>query len=122
MQKGSKKMKDVKPPDKLSDLITLALNDLELVEKDPKYKVNMDVWHDVEDGEKWNDLFNVLNLIQYYNFDDAIIDFYDDAPEELENFELYVTREIDCVPYFADPTQFKKNMRFVAEQLKERGF
>lgn len=32
-------------PDKLSDLIEVALNDLELVEKDPRYKIRMDKWH-----------------------------------------------------------------------------
>ena len=32
-------------PDKMSDLIFLALHDLELVEKSPKHHVNMDYWH-----------------------------------------------------------------------------
>jgi hypothetical protein len=32
-------------PDKLSDLIELALKDLELVEKDPRYRVDMSQWH-----------------------------------------------------------------------------
>lgn len=32
-------------PDKPSDLIRLALHDLELVEQDPRYKVDMGEWH-----------------------------------------------------------------------------
>src|SRR5687767_4349571 len=33
-------------PDKPSDLILLALHDLEAVEKDERYRVNMYAWHD----------------------------------------------------------------------------
>lgn len=32
-------------PDKPSELLVLALEDLEKVEKDPKYQVNMGTWH-----------------------------------------------------------------------------
>ncbi len=32
-------------PDKPSELITLALNDLLKVEKDKRYKIDMDTWH-----------------------------------------------------------------------------
>ncbi len=33
-------------PDKLSELILVALEDLEACEADPKYKINMDVWYE----------------------------------------------------------------------------
>lgn len=42
-------MKKVKPPKKLSQAIMLALNDLALVEKNPKYEVDMADWHYYED-------------------------------------------------------------------------
>ena len=32
-------------PDKLSDLFTVAVNDLEKIQKDNKYKINMPTWH-----------------------------------------------------------------------------
>ena len=32
-------------PDRPSELIDIALEDLEAVEKDPKYRVNMSAWH-----------------------------------------------------------------------------
>lgn len=34
-----------KLPKKLSDRILVALHDLELVEADPRYKIDMDTWH-----------------------------------------------------------------------------
>lgn len=40
----------VKPPKKLSKAILMALNDLALVEQDPRYKVDMSWWH-FEDRE-----------------------------------------------------------------------
>jgi len=39
-------MNDVELPNKLSDLIELALKDLAKAERDPKYKVNMGMWHE----------------------------------------------------------------------------
>jgi hypothetical protein len=38
-------------PEKLSDLLELSLNDLDLVEKDPLYTVNMRYWHDNNNTE-----------------------------------------------------------------------
>jgi hypothetical protein len=40
-----------KLPDKLSDLIEVAVKDLEAVEQDPHYVVNMDTWHRAEAQE-----------------------------------------------------------------------
>lgn len=37
--------KQEKLPDKASDLLTLALNDLAKVERSPRYVVNMHIWH-----------------------------------------------------------------------------
>jgi hypothetical protein len=39
-----------KLPDKLSDLIALALRDLEACEQDPDYKIDMEFWHAPKDG------------------------------------------------------------------------
>lgn len=39
-------VENMKLPDKSSKLLLLALRDLELIERDPNYKVNMGVFHD----------------------------------------------------------------------------
>jgi hypothetical protein len=39
------------PPEKLSDLIELALGDLEKVEKDERYRVDMEAWHTPLNGK-----------------------------------------------------------------------
>ncbi len=39
----------VKLPNKASDLIDLALHDLELCERNSKYKINMQNWHKLKD-------------------------------------------------------------------------
>lgn len=43
------------PPEKLSDLIDLALNDLRKVQADPRYVVDMTLWHEpnTDDGENY---------------------------------------------------------------------
>lgn len=38
-------------PDKPSDLIELALSDLEKVEKNPRYEINMSTWHTPDRGK-----------------------------------------------------------------------
>lgn len=38
-----------KLPDKPSELLSLALEDLQKCEKDPRYSIDMDVWHEGED-------------------------------------------------------------------------
>jgi ribosomal protein S27AE len=38
-------MSTTKLPDKLSELLYIALEDLEKIEADPRYKINMDLWH-----------------------------------------------------------------------------
>ena len=41
-----------KETNKLSVLLSLALDDLELVEKDSNYKINMNTWHTKPEGKK----------------------------------------------------------------------
>jgi len=45
LQIGKQEFKPITLPDKLSDLMQLALDDLAKVEQDPQYRVNMGDWH-----------------------------------------------------------------------------
>jgi len=49
-------MNDVELPNKLSDLIELALKDLARAERDPRYTVNMGTWH--------NPLYSIYSKLQ----------------------------------------------------------
>ena len=42
--------RNIKLPDKASELILVALLDLERVEMDPAYEVDMDMWHNPDEG------------------------------------------------------------------------
>ena len=50
-KKAPKRKRPVQLPDRPSDLIELALRDLEACEQDPRYEINMSRWHYPTDGE-----------------------------------------------------------------------
>src|SRR6478736_6372267 len=117
-------MKKVKPPKKLSQAIMLALNDLALVEKKPKYKVDMANWH-IVDGNTcavcfagsvmaqtfgvspgiytspgsfnldWEYIFYALDSIRKGDVVSALANFYPDKPMSL--FEEYSEIYSDCL-------------------------
>ena len=131
-------------PDKLSDLIEVALRDLELVENDKRYTVNMDWWHrsNLYDhtcivclaGAVMAKSLDVSpDRTRFPNdFDDkteAKLDALNWARVEDVDYALYhldikasdyscLDREVVC--YSDNPEQFKADMREIVAALKEQ--
>lgn len=128
-------------PDKLSDLIEVALRDLELVENDKRYTVNMDWWHRSGDtclvclagsvmaksldvspdrtrypndfDDKTEAKLGALNWARVGDVDYAL--HHLDVPSsEHTSFDRPVA------DYEGDPEQFKADMREIAAVLKEQ--
>ena len=128
-------------PDKLSDLILVALDDLEKVENDERYTVNMDWWHRSGDtclvclagsvmaksldvspdrtrfpndfDEKTEAKLDALNWAHVGDVDYAL--HHLDVPQS-----SYTSFNRSVVDYSDDPEQFKADMREIAAVLKEQ--
>lgn len=143
------KPKEVKLPTLLSDCITLALTDLEKVEKSRKYTVNMSVFHEPSGGE-WHDKkcsvcfagsviantlgadiskslepadFNKHNENRLYALDSLRMGWIDTAFEYLgkKKPEILSNKAFPVVAYSQSPVQFKKDMANLAALLKATG-
>jgi hypothetical protein len=132
-------------PDKPSDLLEVALRDLEAVEQDPKYRVRMDVWH--EPAKHINDPCQVClagavmaksletsNLVRRWpcDFSDkdtlrklrALDDMRVGAVSEaLERLDLPPVSKYDFVAhhYGANPEGFKRDLRNLVDKLRKDG-
>lgn len=130
-------------PDKLSDLILVALADLEKCERDPRYNIDMDVWHELDgvvchvcfagvvmaqtkqgniSAKLWPDSFlagdenkfDSLNYVRTGDVTSAVTVFHDC----IFNLDL---KNKDVTPYEVNPTKFKNDMRSIAAMLKKKG-
>jgi hypothetical protein len=129
-------------PNKLSDLIELALNDLEAVEAQPdKYRVNMLNWHEPQEDGICEVCFAGAVLANTIKLDPATDDWdvmesgqcatalmfaLDDARrgdirDALEQLGTEVDGQFDrgVTPYRLDPAKFKAEMRKLASDLRE---
>ena len=128
-------------PDKLSDLIEVALRDLEAVENDERYTVNMDWWHRPGDtclvclagsvmaksldvspdrtrypndfDDRTEAKLDVLNWARLGDVDYAL--YHLDVPQS-----SYTSFNRSVVDYQDDPEQFKADMREIVAVLKEQ--
>lgn len=128
-------------PDKLSDLILVALDDLEKVENDERYTVNMDWWHRSGDtclvclaGSVMAKSLDVSpDCTRFPNdFDDkteAKLDALNwarvgDVSYALYHLDVpssdYTSLDREVADYQDDPEQFKADMREIAAALKEQ--
>lgn len=133
-------------PDKPSELIGLALHDLELCEKDPRYEIDMANWHNPhgEDG-KCAVCFAGATLAKSLNVHPSEAmeppDFDEDteaklgALNEFRTGDVYeglylmgieypddiMESDVAVVPYITDPEAFKADMRKLADTLEEHG-
>ena len=126
-----------------SRVIEMALEDLEAVEDNPKYQINMLFWHDPMDEGECAVCFagGVMAMRLGLPSDKAYCEQFDAATEcrllALNDFrcgEIYLGLELmgvaaavslpsfQCVTRYHDsPTQFKSDMRSLAEMLKKKG-
>lgn len=130
------------PPTKVSELIALALHDLELTEKDPDYIIRMSVWHEIGEEDKkcevclagaiiaqtlkvnkstrvftsWNGIFDGITK----EWSDALLDLNQIRKGHLSRdaYAAYIylykdSREDDHYPYDVSPEGFKSFMKRV---------
>lgn len=131
-------------PDKLSDLILVALDDLEKVENDPRYDINMGWWHRpgvynqkclvcLAGSVMAKSLGTSPERTRYPNdFDDkteAKLDALNwarvgDVDYALHHLDVpqssYTSFNRSVVDYSDDPEQFKADMREIVAALKEQ--
>lgn len=130
-------------PDKPSELIDLALHDLELCEKDPRYEIDMQDWHNPQ-GENGRcavcfagaTLAKSLDvtpseLKEPPDFDEdteaklgALNEFRTgDVQDGLDLMGIYLEPNLDVevVYYSTNPDGFKADMRKLANTLEEHG-
>jgi len=141
-------MKETELPDKPSELILLAINDLEKCEKDPNYEINMSHWHlpSSFSGKCYVCLAgSVMSKslgveINHYSspgfFEGGKLSALNDFREGmfLEGFYAIfgfsinvpkIFKELDGTitqGYHQDSELFKQTMREKAQQLKEAGY
>jgi len=130
-------------PDRPSELIRVALDDLEKCEADPRYETHMYSWHDPHDGKclvcmagavmaKRLGAPPALSLAPYsYDFQTArklrAIDYGRCGLLDEMLFQLNIERPkelpsyIDVAYYDDDPAAFKSDMRKLAELLEAHG-
>ncbi len=130
-------------PDKPSELIRLALKDLEACELDPKYQINMDSWHAPIDGkcavclagavmartldisptrrvspeDLGVDLFcrlSALDCLRIGCLENALQSLGIDAPPQLP-------KTVTTVDYHQDPNDFKNDMFELATLFEWHG-
>lgn len=126
-----------------SELITLALNDLELVEKDERYEVNMEVYHYPSDGKclvclagavmaKSLEVPPETNYLSYSEPNYKQLNALDYFRAGALHAGLYCLnfgrstwgRFKECVhmpSYVSSPALFKSEMRDMAAQFKKAG-
>lgn len=136
-------------PNKLSALIRVALDDLEKCENDGRYRINMDIWHDPDPAisvcyvclagavmaqslklapsksrapsmfpENQSKLY-ALNGIRSGHIYGPLLEMGvgvspDSMPEKLRKFSV--------TSYSRSPTQFKSDLRALADELEQYGF
>jgi hypothetical protein len=145
-------MKKVAPPKKLSAAILMALKDLEAVERDPRYKVNMHMWHgphmfkcnvcfggavlaktikvDISKdfncsdfGDDWKKVFKALDNVREGFVMTALLEMGLVTDEESDNWEeFYTSFDANKLNYQDDPQAFKDAMFDVATMLKVNGY
>ena len=131
-------------PDKPSELLELALSDLEKVERSPRYEVSMNTWHRPTKGGVCEVcmagavMAKTIKTDRFEQFTDE--DFETDAKKKLialNDFRegsldiglktlgidhpRFLASEIDVTGYHDDPKEFKKDMRAVIKALKGEG-
>ena len=132
-------------PDKPSDLLQLALDDLQKTENDDRYVINMDVWHDpgppdnkcrvclagsvmaqTLQGSPWLQL-------RPESFDDGKIDLQLCAIDHFREGDVTLALDIleyrfvpatlndhmDITPYKDNPTIFREDMLELIKHLRE---
>jgi hypothetical protein len=128
-----------------SQLIELALEDLEKVEKDDRYVVDMHVWHHSSPDDEWRCHVCLAGAVMAKSLDFAPYECGDD-PEDIMSPNLSQKLEaLDCfrrgnvdqglkymgidtlvcdykpvTPYGIEPTLFKTRMREIVGLLKEK--
>lgn len=127
-------------PDKLSDLIDVALRDLELCEADPRYRIFMGDWHQPFSETVCNVCLAGAVMAKTRNFPrSADIDNIDYVPDANKYRALDAVRvgdvdealsymgqvsidyEPDVTRYSVNPRQFKADLRGVSKRLKSVG-
>lgn len=132
-----------KLPEKLSECIDVAMTDLELCERDPKYEIGMDSWHQL----RFNDVCSVclagsvmaktlgastrdlahprhydehtcerlyaLNLVRLGGVGGALFQMGIDRPVEVKDRSVFT--------YHSNREAFKESMREIATDLREAG-
>lgn len=124
-------------PDKLSDLLELALADLEKAEADPQCVIDMDIWR-----EEYGDGFcavclagcvmryslNVMPKTAFAYFEgpmDALDwvrrGYLSPALGSMRLDDSRVPDSVDVARYEDDPAAFKADMRSIVTLLREKG-
>ena len=126
-------------PDKLSDLLELALNDLEKTEKDSNYEIWMGGWHIPSyDRVKCNVCLAGAVMAQTleYPLSYNATDVYDPKFLALNQVRQgYVTMalwnlghidveswNVHIIRYSVNPIQFKQTLRDLVPHLREKGY
>jgi hypothetical protein len=141
---------EIKLPEKMSDLIDIAINDLEAVEQDPKYEIDMGRWHAPEHSAyKCSVCFAGSVMAKTFNSDRGTLLSPDNftkwnasrlkALDEIRQYDfvdafdkMYPFEEIpEFMDIFDDwgreyyddnPEEFKNDMRKAAEIMRENGY
>jgi hypothetical protein len=131
-------------PDKASDLIEIALEDLEKIEKDPRYRIDMNKWHEPYQGPDGRPVCLVcfaggvmasrlgikptewacttgpeagkLDALDCFRNGDI-----ESAYECLERENPLPDDDVTITPYCHYPEDFKSDMRNLAAQLRAAG-
>ncbi len=135
-----------KLPDKPSELIRVALADLEKCEKDPGYKIEMDVWHEPRsEGGKCEVCLAGSVMAKTLSVDRIMDADPSEFPEAvhlklcaLDSFrcgevtEAFLGMRIgdgirqisdrEIKPYSLNPAQFKEDMNRLADELEAAGY
>ena len=127
-------------PKKPSDLLELALKDLELCEKDPKYSIDMDTWHIYEDRDKTCSVclagavmaksLDRNKYLDIHNTDPMeplfkALDFFrtGDIRTGFKELRLPLPKSLDgyrsVVGYETNPKRFKAQMRELIKDFRE---
>ena len=130
-------------PDKPSELIRRALQDMEAVEKMPQYRINLSTWHEPKDDvcevclagatmaaeglplkmeflpsqfdDKTSDKLHALNFLRFGWIYDAFDCLEIDFPESIDRYV--------CITDYEDsPKQFKSDMYKLADYLEQKGY
>ena len=131
-------------PDKASELIRVALKDLEACEKSEKYHIYMGTWHEPEPterpcavclagavmaqslGAKTSEMYEPVDFDENENKLEALNEFRDGdlaAAFEWLGVEWEGESTVDVARYFdEDSSQFKEDMNNLADKLEAAGY